>query len=183
VPASDNSQSITARRSPVALCTICVAAWLLHTSGPAVSQQARSSDTIQLGAGALPAVGLQAGYLDAGDIFTREATVYGHLRPRFRSDEEELQVSAGIGVGLRIIGGLETMTLIYPRIWDIHVGMRFGPSLVFRRNETEAEQNRRFSLFLDPYARFTLTPRGRQTYFLEAGVQKPAIRAGVWLRI
>ena len=128
-------------------------------------------------------MGVQAGYLDVGDIFTREATVYGHLRPHFGSDEEELQVSAGVGVGLRIIGGLETLTLIYPRIWDIHVGMRFGPSLVFRRNETEAEQNRRFSLFLDPHVRFTITPAGRQTYFLEAGVQKPAIRAGVWLRI
>ncbi len=183
MPAPDNSQSIIASWAPPLARTLGVVTLVLLVSGAASAQQLRFSDTIQLGAGVLPAVGLQAGYLDVGDIFTREATVYGHLRPRFRSDEEELQVSAGIGVGLRIVGGLETLTLIYPRIWDVHVGMRFGPSLAFRRNETEAEQNRRFSLFLDPYIRFTITPRGRQTYFLEAGVQKPAIRAGVWLRI
>lgn len=180
--AGNNSQSIFAISSVYALAGLALAVNCLPAAQRTSAQAIRFSDTIQLGAGALPGVGVQVGYLDVGDIFTREATVYGHLRPRFGSDDEELQVSAGVGVALRIIGGLETLTLINPRIWDLHVGMRFGPSLLFRRNETLAEKNQRFSLFLDPMIRFTLS-RGRQTYFLEGGVQKPTIRAGVWLRI
>ena len=182
VPRSHNSQSIFAVpvRPSVILMTILVS--LVSAQHELAAQVRRFSDTIQLGAGALPAVGVEIGYIDVGDIFTRETTVFGHLRPRFGSDEEELQVSAGVGVGLRIIGGLETLTLITPRRWDLHVGLRFGPSLLFRRNETQAEKNQRFSLFLDPHVRFTVTP-ARQTYFVEVGVQKPVIRAGVWLRI
>ncbi len=183
MPASNNSQSIFARRARPGVWAVVLVIALVLAPGDAVAQSLRFSDTIQLGAAALPGVGVQLGYLDVGDLFTREATVSGHLRPRFASDEEDLQVSAGVGVGLRVVGGLETLTLIYPRKWDLHLGLRFGPSLLFRRNETPAERNQRFSLFIDPFLRFTLTPRGSQTYFLEAGVHKPVIRAGVWLRI
>ncbi len=149
----------------------------------ASAQRTTSTDVFQLGAAGLPGVGIQLGYVDAGDIFTREALVYADVRPRFKSDSETLLISAGVGVSIRIVGGLETVELITPRIWDFHVGVRFGPGLLFRRNETPAEKNQRFSLFLDPFLRFTVAPGGRQTYFLEAGVHRPSLRAGVWLRI
>ncbi len=165
----------------IAIIFLTVVALSLPPSS--VAQGRRSPDRLQIGAGALPGVGLNVAYVDAGDVFTREATVYSHLRPRFASDDESLQVSAGIGVSLRIINSLQTMDFLEPRIWDLHLGLRFGPSLVFRRNETLAEKNQRFSLFVDPFIRFLLTPGDRLTYFFEAGTHRASVRAGVWLPI
>lgn len=180
--ASNNSQSIIVALAGRRALQAAVLACLLHPL-VADAQIMRSPDKIQLGAAALPGVGLQLGYVDAGDILTREAVVYADMRPQFGRDDEALQVSAAVGVSLRIVGGLETIGVLHPRIWDVHAGLRFGPSLLFRRNETLAEKNQRFSLFLDPFLRFTVQPRERLIYFLEAGLQRPSIRAGVWLTI
>ncbi|NNE45264.1 MAG: hypothetical protein HKN37_01245 [Rhodothermales bacterium] len=182
---SHNSQSIISHQGFEGIVRLVVFATLSFLLMPlaASAQRITSADVLQLGAAGLPGVGIQLGYVDAGDIFTREALVYADVRPRFQSDNETLLISAGVGVSIRIVGGLETVELITPRIWDLHLGVRFGPGLLFRRNETRAEKNQRFSLFLDPFVRFTVAPRGKQTYFLEAGVHRPSLRAGVWLRI
>ena len=131
----------------------------------------------------LPHVGLQIGYVDAGPAFTREAMAYVDLAPRFGSNREELQVSAGLGAAIRIIGTLETLTLVTPRVWDLHIGFRFGPGLNFSADETRSDKNQRFSLFLEPFTRFTVSPKGEQTYFLEGGINRPYVRLGVWLGI
>ncbi len=154
---------------------------LLCRSGWA--QIAPQPDIIQVGGAVLPGIGFQIGYVDAGPAFTREAFAYVDLAPRFGSDNEELQVSAGLGAGIRVIGTLETLALITPRVWDFHLGFRFGPGLNFAAEETRSDKNQRFSLFLEPFGRFTVVPKGEQIYFLEGGINRPYVRLGVWLPI
>jgi len=152
-------------------------------AGLSHAQVARQPDILQLAAGGIPGVGLQIGYVDAGSAFTQEAVAYVNLSPRFASNRETLHVSAGVGGAIRILGTLETLTLIAPRAWDFHLGFRFGPGLRFAADETRSAKNQRFSLFLEPFVRFATVLRGRQTYFLEAGIQKPVLRLGVWFGI
>ncbi|MBT8401150.1 MAG: hypothetical protein KJO98_11785 [Rhodothermia bacterium] len=150
---------------------------------PGVAQVAPQPDILQLGGAVLPGIGFQIGYVEAGPAFTREAFAYVDVAPRFGSNREELQVSAGLGAGIRVIGTLETLTLITPRVWDFHLGFRFGPGLNFAAEETRSDKNQRFSLFLEPFGRFTVAPKGEQIYFLEGGINRPYLRLGVWLAI
>ncbi len=162
---------------------MAVAATLSLACPPTSHSQPAPGDIIQIGPAAIPNVGMQIGYVAAGPAFTREASGYIEVVPRFRSNREALHVAAGLGAGVRIIGTLETLTLITPRAWDVHLGFRFGPGLVFAREETRGARNQRFSLFLEPFVRFITTIRGGTVYFLEVGIQRPAIRAGIWIHI
>ncbi len=182
IPRNPRSASRPIRRAGVS----CAFLLVLCSAAPFRSIHAQVTpqpDILQLGGAVLPGIGVQIGYIEAGPAFTREAVAYIDVAPRFRSNREELQVSAGLGAGIRIIGTLETLTLITPRVWDFHLGFRFGPGLNFAADETRSDKNQRFSLFLEPFGRFTVAPKGEQVYFLEGGINRPYLRLGVWLAI
>ncbi|MCY4204326.1 MAG: hypothetical protein OXE92_01220 [Bacteroidetes bacterium] len=90
-------------------------------------------------------------------------------------------VSAGIGAALRPLGVLRVIgSANYS--YDFYLGVRFGPSLSFRKNPTRQEKNRQFSLFLDPFIRY-VHPLGKQTGFIEIGPQRPVVRFGLWVSL
>jgi len=66
------------------------------------------------------------------------------------------------------------------RGWDLDVGVRIGPGLLFEFRESRADKNRRFNLFVEPFARVVARPGGT-TFFAELGGQRPVLRAGFWI--
>jgi len=77
---------------------------------------------------------------------------------------------------MRVIGTPENVDR------DFDVGLRFGPSLFFTVGESSRAENP-FSLFLEPFLRFSSTLGGNRFYFAELGIQRPFLRAGIWLQI
>lgn len=177
--------ALPSHRSWLTLCAACLA-WL-GGAGPAAAQPAvapvRNASLLQVGLGVLPGVGLEAGYLSPRSWYTREAILYVDSSPQFAGGEGSVQVSAGIGAAIRILA-ITRLFSNAPYIGnDLDFGLRFGPGLFFAIDETPAEKNQRFSLFLEPFIRYTSTFTGGQQFFAEAGVQRPFLRAGFWFRL
>ncbi len=135
---------------------------------------------VQVGAAGLPGVGLQAGYLAAQNFFTREINLVADLSS-FRSNGD-VQTALAIGGSVRIMGIGRTIGNAYYRGWDLDVGARIGPGLLFEFRESRADKNRRFSLFLEPFVRVVARP-GRTAFYAELGAQRPVLRAGFWIPV
>ena len=148
---------------------------------PAAGQGGRlpSLRQLQVGLGAVPGIGIQAGYVAPRSFYTIEGMLYTDAVPGFSGGEGSVQVSAGIGAALRPLGILRTFgETNYP--YDLDVGLRFGPGLFFAFNETRVSKNQRFSLFLEPFVRFSTRLASGRMVFAEAGIQRPLLRAGLW---
>ncbi len=124
-----------------------------------------------------PGVGVEASYVAPGRMYTREATLLADIS-RFDSAGSS-QVAVTIGGSWRIVGSLETLGMARPRRFDVHLGVRVGPGLLFRFNEERADRNQRFNLVFEPFIRYTL--RGRRLLFAEAGLSRPKLRIGIKL--
>ncbi len=161
---------------------------LLAPAGPVFRADAQPLNAgrpgvAQVGLGAVPGLGLQAGYVAPRSVITTEGMLYVDVTPSFGGGEGSVQISAGIGGALRPLRLARLLTGADPPSYDLDFGLRFGPGLFFAFNETRARKNQRFSLFLDPYARFSSALNTRRTFFIEAGIQRPILRAGIWVDI
>jgi hypothetical protein len=135
---------------------------------------------VQAGPAGLPGAGLQVGYVSAKTFYTREINLVADLSS-FRADGD-VQVAATIGGSVRLLGIGRTIGNARYRGWDVDLGMRIGPGLLFEFRESRAGKNRRFSLFLDPFVRTVARVR-RVALFAELGVKRPVLRAGFWIAV
>ncbi len=137
---------------------------------------------VQGGLAVLPGIGLSVGYVGPRSFYTVEGLLYADASPPFGGRESSLQVSAGLGVALRPLGVLRTIGGA-SYAYDVDFGLRFGPSLFFASRTSRARKNQQFSLFLEPFLRFSTRARSGRIFFVEAGTQRPLLRAGLWFRL
>lgn len=150
---------------------------------PLYGQVPSTAPRLQLGAAAIPGIGLQGGYVAPRSFYTVEAALYADATPKFSGGEGSLLLSLGLGGAIRPLGLLRMIGNTGYTNYDVDFGLRFGPALFFAFNDTRATKNQSFSLFVDPYLRFTSELKGDRTFFIEAGLQRPLFRAGLWLNI
>ncbi|CAM3217071.1 hypothetical protein [Rhodothermus bifroesti] len=134
---------------------------------------------LQLGLAVAPGLGVQVGYVGPRSIYTIEGMSYADASPSFAGGEKSLQLSAAFGAALRLTGMLRTLGNA-PLPYDLDIGLRAGPSLLFTSNETRAQKNQRFGLFLEPFFRAISAFGKRQFFFGEFGLHRPFLRAGLW---
>ena len=134
---------------------------------------------VQTGLAVFPGAGVQLGYVGPHSIYTIETMVYADGQPALGRGESTLKLSGGIGAALRPLGVVRTIGNADYR-YDFDFGVRFGPSLFFTTGATRADKNQQFSLFLDPFIRFSSRFGNGRIYFVEIGPQKPALRFGLW---
>ncbi len=142
------------------------------------AQTAPTGRHLQIGPAFVPDYGLQLGYVSLRSFYTREVVLNFNTSP-FRSDGN-VQISGGLGGSIRILGISRTIGNAAYRGFDVDVGLRFGPGLVFAFKETRSSKNQRFSLFGDVFTRLTSTLGRHTVWYLEAGLHNPSFRAGVW---
>lgn len=133
---------------------------------------------LQAGLAVIPGIGAQASFLQPSTLYTVEGALYVDFSPQFSGGEGSIQVSGGIGGALRIFGIARAIGNAGSGGTDLDVGFRFGPALYFPLGESSRAENP-FSLFLDPYGRFITELGGNRIGFVELGLQRPILRAGL----
>lgn len=157
---------------------VLMAAWPAGSAGQARQAPAYA----QVGLGAVPGAGLQAGYISAQRFYTVEGILQASAEPTFAGGDGTVQAAAAVGGALRVLGAVRLFTGQPPR-YDLDVGLRFGPGLGFKPDETPADANRRFRLFFEPFARGLWWVGGGAALFGEVGPARPIVRGGLWLRL
>lgn len=155
--------------------TCCLLITLVLSGFSALAQTSQ----LQVGLGAWPGAGFQAGHVLARSVYTLE--VITSVDSELWNERTPLHLSAGVGTALRPLGVLRVIGRANYE-YDLYLGVRFGPALTFLQKATRAEKNRQFSLFLDPYIRYTASI-GRQPVFVEIGSQRPSFRFGLWVAL
>ena len=135
------------------------------------------SPIVQAAVGGLPGIGVQLGYIQTQTIYTLEVMSYADALPW--REGYPVYLSVGVGATLRPLGVLRLIGHA-DYGYDLDIGVRFGPGLFFTDDATRAEKNRQFSLFLDPFLRFSMRPGN---YFIEVGPQRPYVRMGLWINV
>lgn len=135
-----------------------------------------------VGVGAVPGIGLQTGYVSLRSLYTIEGMLYVDGSPPFAGGQGSIQISGGLGGAVRVLSIMRIIGTPENVDRDFDVGLRFGPSLFFTVGESSREENP-FSLFLEPFLRFSTTLGDSKFYFAELGIQRPFLRAGLWLRM
>ena len=148
---------------------------------PAAAQIAPAPH-VQLGIGVVPGIGLEAGYVSPRSFYTVEGVLYVDGSPGFAGGQGSVQISGGLGGAIRILGIMRVIGSPENVERDFDVGLRFGPSLFFTVGESSREENP-FSLFLEPFLRFSSAFGEDRMYFAELGIQRPFLRAGLWFRL
>lgn len=148
-------------------------------SKEAVAQLDTGRNYVQAGIGALPGVGLQGIFIQPRALYTIEGGVYADFSPSFAGGEGSFHLAGGLGGSLRAFGIARALGT--PGFQsDLDFGMRLGPALFFALGESSRAENP-FSLFLEPFARFS-TPLGENRMaFGEIGLQRPVLRAGIYI--
>jgi len=161
---------------------LCVVLFALAGTFPVVGQtSAPSGRQFQIGPAALPDYGLQAGYVSLRSFYTREVMLNVNVSPSHGHGDGNVQVSGGLGGAIRILGIGRTIGNSAYRGFDVDVGLRFGPGLLFAFDETRSTKNQRFNLFGDLFSRLTTTFGKSTVVFFEIGFHNPSIRAGFWI--
>ncbi len=140
-----------------------------------------AAQLLQVGLAGWPGVGMQVNYVDLHTLYTLETALQADFDP-FVS-RHTLRVAGSVGAAIlplsiwRAIGQADYG-------YDLDLGVRFGPRLVFVENATRADKNKQFSLFIDPFLRFRrrMGQSGR-FFYLEVGPVRPVFRAGFWFGI
>jgi hypothetical protein len=153
----------------------CLLFILILSELPALAQTSQ----LQVGLGAWPGAGLQAGHVLTRSVYSLE--VITSVDTEFWKERIPVHVSAGVGTAFRPLGVLRVIGRAN-YTYDLYFGVRFGPALTFLQNASRAEKNRQFSLFLDPYMRYTVSI-GQQPVFVEIGSQRPSLRFGLWIAL
>lgn len=172
---------INATAGRAAAVTLLLLTLGVVTSGRA-SGQAPGQQYIQAGAGVIPGIGIQGGYVAPRSFFTVEGIVYVNGSPPFAGGQGSVQVSGGLGGAIRVLGIFRTIGGPGHQGRDFDVGLRFGPGLFFTVGESSRSENP-FSLFLEPFLRATSTFGGEHIFFAELGIHPPVLRAGIWFEL
>ncbi len=135
------------------------------------------SSHVQIGLGGWPGAGIQLVHVQPRDLYTLE--ILASTDTELWENRTPIFLSAGVGASLRPLGVLRLIAQANYS-YDFDVGIRFGPALTFLQRPTRAEKNRQFSLFLDPFVRYS-RPVRKQIAFIEIGGQRPSLRFGVWV--
>ena len=132
----------------------------------------------QVGLAAIPGVGAQAAYIQTRALYTIEGSLYIDYAPRFAGGEGSVQLSGSVGGAIRAFGIVRAIGDPSQSNSDLDVGFRLGPSLIFAQSESTRSENP-FSLFLEPYGRFSTNLSTDRTAFIEIGLQRPIVRVGL----
>lgn len=138
---------------------------------------------VQLGLSTLRGAGAQIGYVNTHNFYTSEVSFLIDLLPALKPDLGTQQLAFTLGGAVRLFGFERTIGNTPYRGYDVDVGFRAGPGLSFSTNETRATRNQRFTLFIEPFLRYSRRFWGRQIYYLEVGTIRPHIRIGAWLTL
>lgn len=170
------------RGQRLGVCALILLFALAGAGAEIAAGQAPGQRFIQAGAGVIPGIGLQGGYVAPRSFFTVEGMLYVDGSPSFAGGQGSVQLSGGLGGAIRILGILRAVGGPGYQNRDFDVGLRFGPSLFFTVGESSRGENP-FSLFLEPFLRATSTLGGNRVFFAELGIQRPVLRAGVWFEL
>lgn len=110
-----------------------------------------------------------------GRFLIREVWISGSYRS---SAEGSVRAIATVGGALRIMGARRTVLQLAESPWNLDAGLRLGPSILFRFEESRIDRNKRFTLLADPFVR-----AGYGRFSLELAVHSPSVRAGFWIPI
>lgn len=168
------------RSASAGLALLVTLALALVTAADAQAQMASGQGHVQVGLGVIPGVGLQAVYVQPRALYTIEGAVYADFSPSFAGGEGSIQLSGAVGGALRAFGIVRALGNPAYSNSDLDVGLRLGPSLFFALGESSRSENP-FSLFLEPYGRFATELAPNRTGFIELGLQRPILRAGVMI--
>ncbi len=157
-----------------------LAAGLCAGAAAQAPSQAPNGRQLQVGLGVVPSAGLQVGYVALRSFYSQEFILTADVSPSYRGGEGNVQLSGSLGGSIRILGIERTLGNAGYRGYDLDVGVRFGPALLFAFHETRFTKNQRFSLFLELFGRFSTTLGDGVTLFAEAGFHRPAFRVGLW---
>ncbi len=135
---------------------------------------------LQAGLAAAPGLGVQLGYISPRSIYTLESIFYLDAAPSFAGGEGNVQLSVAFGSAFRATGLIRTIGNA-PISYDLDIGLRLGPGLLFTEAETRAQKNQQFGLFLEPFFRFVSAFGTRYFFFGEAGLHRPFFRMGLWI--
>lgn len=133
---------------------------------------------LQAGVAVIPGVGLQASYVQPRPLYTMEGALYVDFSPSFAGGEGSVQLSGGLGGALRIFGIMRALGDPASAGTDLDFGFRLGPALFFALGESSRSENP-FSLFMEPYGRFSTDLGNDRVGFIELGLQRPVLRAGL----
>jgi len=126
--------------------------------------------------------GIQVGVVRARTLYTRELILLADLEPLINPGSRQNRVVLLPGVSFRVFGVERLIGNAPYRGYDIDLGFRAGPGISFSSRETQAEQDRRFELVVDPFARVTRVRSSGLAWMLEVGATRPAVRLGVWIK-
>lgn len=148
------------------------------------AQTAAYAPAVQVGAGLLPGLGVQAIYVRPALLWTTEVVLTGDYTPEFSGGEGTYQVIAGVGASVRMLGFARLFGEDRNPGTEFDLGFRIGPSLsFFTGNPTRAQKNRTFGVYTEPYLRLVRNVQPNVRMYAEAGVHKPFLRGGLWLRL
>lgn len=162
------------------LCGIQVSA-----QQPQYYEQVNIPKELQIGLAFIPGVGAQGGYIfPVGDIMTIETMAQVNLTPKTDTQASELDLSAGLGGGIRFMRLIDQASLGNKSDLDIDAGFRVGPKFHTQLGDdpvaakTNAESKVEF--FIDPFIRVAKTLRNGSRAYAEGGfITKPILRFGV----
>jgi len=136
---------------------------------------------LQVGIAGWPGIGIQVAYIDSRTVYSLETVLQIDYDPF--ATRSMLHVAGSAGVALlplniwRTIGQADYG-------YDLDLGMRLGPRIVFVDNPTRADKNQQFGLFIDPFLRFRWrTSALARFWYFEVGATRPVLRVGVWLAV
>ncbi len=154
---------------------VCLVLAALCTPG------ALSAQVFQMGLAGWPGIGAQVSYVDLHTMYSLESAVQADFDP-FAS-RRTLHVAASVGAAILPLNVWRTIGQA-DYGYDLDLGVRFGPRLVFVERPTRDDKNQQFSLFIDPFVRYRLRVGDAGRYFyVEIGPARPVLRAGFWFRI
>ncbi|MFT4605172.1 MAG: hypothetical protein ACI9W4_001911 [Rhodothermales bacterium] len=138
--------------------------------------QALTDTYLLVGPATLPGAGVWVSSVKVGPFVTREAA----LAVAYRSSRDgSIRTVTTVGGALRLLGARQTVFDGPRGSFDLDLGFRIGPAILFRFEETAIEKNKRFTLVADPFVRIAL--QSKALLSLELGIHRPALRAAVWL--
>jgi hypothetical protein len=146
----------------------------MGAAGPAAGQR-----FVQAGAGMVPGIGAQVGFVDGRAWYTAEVMLFVDAAVGFLGGEGHVQAATGLGGAVRAMG-LARFFTDSEFNYDLDAGLRFGPSLFFAPQDSPEALNP-FRLFIEPFGRFSTRLSDRLLVFGEVGMQRPVFRAGVWV--
>lgn len=133
---------------------------------------------VAVGPAFVPGMGLTLGHIGAGRFVSKEVVLAAGYRS---SRDGSIRTSATVGGAIRLLNARRTVLAEADSGLDVDIGLRIGPAVLFRFEESTIDRNKRFTLVADPFLRVGY--RRGATFFLEAGIHRPAFRGGFWIPI